>query len=183
MWSSSYDLKKVKEHSSWISLNKFSARLSEANVCNWAYNATYLCNSLLEDQKLSKNPTLFDLELSGMAQKLRKNPTLFAIALSAAAQHMIYAALNLYTFCKKHPTNQAATHIDPKYRWEDWKAVFKEVETIENMEAKNYALAAVVAMDMAEELYNSRQTSDEREIAMGGMPELSESSIGIELGF
>lgn len=91
------------------------------------------------------------LDLSNIAQKIRKSPDLFAVTLSAAAQYMIYAAFNLYTFCK---TNlMIGTELE--YRWEDWKAVFKEAETIQNIEARNDALDAVVAMNMAEELYNS----------------------------
>ena len=83
-----------------------------------------MCNSLLDDHKLGENPTRFDVLLSHIAQTLRKDPTLFTVALSAASQHMIHAALNLYTFCERSRTCFGLT-----YRWEDWKAVFKEAET------------------------------------------------------
>lgn len=70
------------------------------------------------------------------------------VALSATAQQiLIHAALKLYTFCKKH-----RTYTGRQYRWQDWKAVFKEAKTIENIKARKDALAAVVAIDTAEQL-------------------------------
>ncbi|MCJ1348978.1 hypothetical protein MMC31_007211, partial [Peltigera leucophlebia] len=39
-----------------------------------------------------------------------------------------------------------------KCRWEEWKAVLKEAEAIENIEPRNGALSAAVAMDTAERL-------------------------------
>lgn len=136
----------------WISLNEFDARLTEVNVCYEVYNAADLCNSLLKDHKLGKDPIESDVLLSKMAKKLRENPTLFAVASAAAAQHIILAALKFYTFCKKH-----RTFTGLEYRSEDWKAVVKEAKTIVNIKARNDALAAVVAVDKAEQLYTSSQ--------------------------
>lgn len=56
---------------------------------------------------------------------------------------MVHAAFNVLAFCKEHSGCQGQ-----KYRWEEWKAV-------ENIKARNDALSAVVAMDTAEQLYNS----------------------------
>lgn len=177
MWANSYNLKSEKQHPSWINLNRFCARLSKANVQDWAYESTHLLNSLLEDRILRENPIEFDVESANTAQQIRNDPALFAVALSAAAQHMIYAALNLYTFCKTRRTQAGRTcMIGLEFRWEHWKVVFKEAKTIQNIEAGNDALAAVIAMDMAEELYNSRQTSEEEEIAIDAIPKLLEQS-------
>lgn len=126
--------------------------MTEVNVCYEVYNAADLCNSLLKDHKLSKDPIESDVLLSKMAKKLRENPTLFAVALAAAAQHIIDAALKFYTFCKKQ-----RTFTGLEYRSEDWKAVVKEAKTIVNIKARNDALAAVVAVDKAEQLYTSSQ--------------------------
>lgn len=173
MWANSYNLKREKQHPSWINLNRFCARLSKANVQDWAYESTHLLNSLLEEEILRNSPIKFEVELADTAQQIRNNPAFFAVALSAAAQHMIYAALNLYTFCKKRRLQCGRTcEIGLEFRWEDWKVVFKEAKTTQNIEARNDALAAVIAMDMAEEFYNSRQTSEEGEIAIDAIPKL-----------
>lgn len=110
---------------------------------------------------------MFDILLLELAQKLRRSPILFAVALSAAAQYMIPAASNVYAHCEKSRTCFGQT-----YRWEDWKAVFKQAGSVENVKARNDALSAAVAMDTAERLFKScnesegkqltiRQTSDE----------------------
>ena len=80
LWSDSRDLEKPVRHLHWISLNKFLARLTKANICDWSPNASVLCDELLDNLEL------------------RENPILFANALSAAAQFMIHAALNVYTY-------------------------------------------------------------------------------------
>ena len=74
-----------------------------------------------------------------------------ALALSAAAQHMIHAALNVYTYSEKSRTSWGLS-----YRWEGWKAVLKEAETVKNVKARNDALSAVVAMDAAERLHKMK---------------------------
>lgn len=48
------------------------------------------------------------------------------------------------------------------------------------MGVKNDALAAVVVIGKAEKIYNSRQTSEEGEMAVGGMPKLSERGGGLD---
>lgn len=114
-WYNSQDLRYVKQYPLWINLNRFFAYLTKVNVCDLAYMSTHLLNSLLEDHKLSKNLPSMYLDLSNIAQKIRKSPDLFAITLSAATQYMIYAAFNLYTFCK---TNlMIGTNIE--YCWKD----------------------------------------------------------------
>ena len=145
-------------------MNEFTARLTKANICDWTHKAATLCNSLLEDHKLGENPEKFNVVLSRITQTIRKDPTLFALALSAASQHMIHAALDLYTFCERSRTCFGRT-----YRWEDWKAVFQEAETIENAQARKDALSAVVSMNTAERIHNSRQTSGERQMVTRAM--------------
>lgn len=130
-----------------------------------------MCNSLLEDHKFGENPENFNVVLSRIAQTIRKDPILFALALSAASQHMIYAALDLYTFCERSRTCFGRT-----YRWDDWKAVFQEAETIENAPARKDALSAVLSMNTAERIHNSRQTSGERQVVTGAMSRQSKHS-------
>lgn len=152
-WSISHDPDSAEEYPLWISLNEFCARLTKADICDESKNAANLCNSLLENHKLDENSTNFDFALSDIAQTLRKHPPMFATAISAAAQYMIHAALNLYTFCEgcRTPDSYLVCH------WDDWKTVFKEASTIENIQARNDAHSAVVAMDSAERLYISSQ--------------------------
>ena len=140
--SYSQDLQQPKGHLHWISLNEFAARLTKANICNWAPNALVLCDELLED--------------SG----LRENPFRFAIALSAAAQFMIHAGLNIYIFSKPQ-----CTYGGKASRWGEWKTVFKGAEAVENVQARNDARCAAKAMDTAERIYNSLKAQAKRKIA------------------
>lgn len=128
----SHDLWRAEEHPRWISINEFTARLTKGDVCDWTRNAIFLFDDLLD--KL----------------KLRDNPILFFHPLSAVAQYMVHAAFNALAFCKKHSGCQGQI-----YRWEKWKAVFKEAGTVENIKARNEALSTVVAMNTAEQLYSS----------------------------
>lgn len=123
LWFDSKDLQWPEEHALWISFNEFSARLTAADVSDWSQRCAILCNTLLEDPDLCENPTHFGISLSETVWKIRKNPTLLAVALSAAAQHLIHAALNLYTFCQRARTRDGLI-----FRWEDWKTEFKKVE-------------------------------------------------------
>lgn len=93
--------------------------------------------------KLGKNPSDYDVDLLKLAQNFHKNHTLFAVALSAAAQHMIHAAPSLYT---------------------------ENAETVVNIKARNDTLSAVVAIDMAERPYDSRQMTKEGETTTHRMP-------------
>lgn len=161
MWCESEDLNKVERHSFWISLNEFMARLTKANICNFTQNAVHLCNTLLDNQKLGENPEMFEIILLELAQKLRRNPILFDVALSAASQHMILAASNIYTTCKK-----SHTYFGHIYRWDDWKAVFKQAGSVENAKARNDALSAAVAMDTAERLFNSCKELEEKQLTI-----------------
>lgn len=79
---------------------------------------------------------------------------MFTITLFTSSQYLIYAAFNLYAFCK-------STHIDIslEYRWEN---MLKESKNIENIGAKNNALAAVITMNMAEQYYISCQISEDK---------------------
>ena len=132
------DLRCAERHPMWISINEFCAHLTAAEVCDWSHGATLLCDDLLDNSDL------------------RKEPILFALALSAAAQHMIHAALNVYTFCELARTSWKLT-----YRWDEWKTMFKAAEIVGSVEAKNDALSAAVAMDTADRLYiqtSSRST-------------------------
>ena len=151
LWSDSRDLKKPERHVHWIRLNEFAARLTKANICDWTHNASFLCDELLDDPKL------------------RENPLWFAIAVSAAAQHMIHAGLNVYIFSKTQ-----RTYCGKKYRWGEWKTVFKGAEAIENVQASNDALCAGKAMDTAERIYNSLQEQANRKIATRGMSKQGE---------
>lgn len=137
----------------WISINEICAHLTTAKVCDWSDNATFLCDDLLN------NPTL------------REKPILFTLALSTAAQHMIHTTSNVYTFCKRARTNWGLT-----YRWKEWKAIFKEAETVENVKARNGALSAAVAMDKAERLYNHVPVKRERRMTTSGMLKHSKTS-------
>ena len=103
LWSDSHDLKRGNEYPRWISINEFSARLTKANLCDWTHKATFLLDDLLDNLEL------------------RENAILFSVALSAAAQYILHAAFNVLTFCKKHRGYQGQ-----KFRWEEWKAIFKE---------------------------------------------------------
>lgn len=58
---------------------------------------------------------------------------------------MIHAASDVYTFYELVRTNWGL-----KCRWPEWKAMFKEAKTVENVEARNYALTAAEAMETAE---------------------------------
>lgn len=151
LWSDSRDLQKPERHVHWISLNEFAARLTKANICDWAPNASVLCDELLDDAEL------------------RENPFCFAIALSAAAQFMIRAGSNVYTFSKTQ-----RTYCGKKFRWGEWKTVFKGAEAVENVQARNDALCAAKAMDTAERIYNSLQEQANRKIATRGMLKESE---------
>lgn len=154
----SHDLGKEEKHSFWIRLNEFSARLTNARICNMNYKATFLCDVLLKDQNLGENPAMWAIQLSNIAQKLRKNPTLFTVALSAAAQHMIHAAFSLYAFCENKRTRFGQT-----YRWDDWKAIFEEAaRTVESVPARNDAFSAGVAMNTAERVFKSCKESGEK---------------------
>lgn len=84
---------------------------------------------------------------------------------------MINAALNFYTYCEKSRTSWSRT-----YRWEEWKAVFKETGNVENVEARNEALSAAATMDTAERIYKPLQMKGERQMATRGMSEQSERS-------
>lgn len=132
LWSDSHDLRRAEEHPRWISIKVFTACLTKVDVCGWTHNAIFLFDDLLD--KL----------------KLRENPILFLVALSAAAQYMSHAAFNVLAFWKKYSECHGQ-----KYRLEEWKAVFKEAGTVENIKARNEVLSAVVAMDTAEQFYNS----------------------------
>lgn len=125
-WGDIQGPKEVERHYLWISVNEFYARLTKANVSDWTYNDVILCHGHSEDHKLGKNPSDYDVDLLKLAQKFHKNHTLFTVALSAAAQHMIHAALSLYT---------------------------EKAETVENIKARNDTLSAVVAIDIAERPY------------------------------
>ena len=140
--SNSRDLQQPERHLHWISLNEFAARLTKANICDWAPNASVLSDELLDD--------------SG----LRENPFWFAIALSAAAQFMIHAGLNIYIFCK--PRRAYGGKV---FHWGEWKTVFKGAEAVENVQARNNARCAAKAMDTAERIYNSLQAQAKRKIA------------------
>lgn len=139
LWSDSRDLQKPERHVHWISLNEFAARLTKANICDWAPNASLLCDELLDDAEL------------------RENPFWFAIALSAAAQFMIHAGLNVYIFSKTQ-----RTYCGKNFRWGEWKTVFRGAEAVENVQARNDALCAAKAMDTAERIYNSLQEQANR---------------------
>lgn len=76
---------------------------------------------------------------------LREELIFFALALSAVAQHMTHAASDVYTFYELARTNWGL-----KCRWPEWKAMFKEAKTVENVEARNYDLTAAEAMETAE---------------------------------
>lgn len=52
------------------------------------------------------------------------------------------------------------------YCWEDWKAVFKQVGSVENVKARNNALCATVAMDTAKRLFNSCKELEEKQLTM-----------------
>lgn len=82
------------------------------------------------------------------------HPTIFTNALSTTARYMIHAAFSLYTFCEKCRTTLSCDLI---CRWDDWKTMFKEVSTIEKIQARSDALSTVVAIDKAERLYISGQ--------------------------
>lgn len=92
-----------------------------------------------------------------LAQKLQSNPILFAVALSAAAQYMILATSKVNASCEKNHVCCGQIH-----RWEDWKAVFKQAGSVENIKARNDALSAAIAMDMAEQFFNSLKDSEEK---------------------
>ncbi len=133
------------------------ARLTRAEIFDSTENAFDLCNSLLDDHKLSTNPEYFEICLFNLAQKLQSNPILFAVALSAAAQYMILAASKVYASCEKNHICCGQIH-----RWEDWKAVFKQARSVEHIKARNDALSAAISMDMAEQLFNSLKESEEK---------------------
>ena len=143
-------MRRAEEHPQWISINEFTARLTKADLCDWTHNAIFLFDDLLDKHKL------------------RENPVLFSVTLSAAAQHMVHAAFNVLSFCKYHGCQ------GQKYRWEEWKAVFKEAGTVENIRTRNDALSAVVAMDSAEQLYKSLQ--------MKGKPASAPRAMSRQLG-
>lgn len=90
---------------------------------------------------------------------------MFKITLFTSSQYLIYAASNLYAFCKSTHTD-----INLEYRWEDWKNMLKESKNIENISAKNNALAvvitmniaAVITMNMVEQYYISCQISEDK---------------------
>lgn len=149
--SDSRDLKQPERHVHWIRLNEFAARLTKANICDCAPNASILCDELLDDPQL------------------RENPFWFAIALSAAAQLMIHAGLNVYIFSKTQ-----RTYCGKKYRWGEWKTLFKGADAVENVLARNDALCAGKAMDTAERIYDSLQEQANRKIATRGMLKQSE---------
>lgn len=121
-----------------------------ASVRDWSHGATLLCDDLLDNLDL------------------RWNPTLFALALSAAAQHMIHAASNVYTLCKR-----ARTRWNLTYPWEEWKAMFQEAETVENVALRNDALSAAIAMVTAERLHDHLPMERERRINTLAMLEQS----------
>lgn len=77
---------------------------------------------------------------------------------------MIHAGLNVYIFSKTQ-----ITYCGKKYRWGEWKTVFKGAEAVENVQASNDALCARKAMDTAERIYNSLQEQANRKIATRGM--------------
>lgn len=106
-----------------------------------------------------------------MSQSLQQNHTLFTITLFAPSQHLIYAAFNIYTFCKN-----TYKDINLEYRWEDWKDILKESKNIENINAKNNALATVIAMNMAEQYYTSCQ------ICLNKISKVSQNKIVILIG-
>lgn len=150
LWDDGENVKRVEEHRLCISQDEFSARLTKANVCNWSHNATFLCDGLLE---------------------IRENPTLFAAALSAPAQPMLHTALNVYSFCKTHRTSRGQA-----YRWGEWKTVFKEADTVENVEARNDAVSAVVAVETAKRAHNSIKKQGKRHMIAREMSKQSGQS-------
>lgn len=151
LWSDSRDPNQSERHLHWISLNEFAARLTKANICDWAPNASLLCDELLDEPEL------------------RVNPSWFAIALSAAAQFMIHAGLNVYIFFKTQ-----RSYCGNTFRWGEWKTVFRGAEAVENDQARNDALCAAKAMDSVERIYNSLQAQANRKIATRGMLNQSE---------
>lgn len=115
------------EYSLFINITAFRARLTAANLCDYAPEAIDRCERFLSQLK------------QGKAQL----PSLFSVSLTIAAQYMIYAGFEVYEFCKKR--NQ-------QFRWYLWKEAFitchhKSSHFFITTEAKGFAMSAIRAMD------------------------------------
>ena len=84
---------------------------------------------------------------------VRENPTLFALNISAAAQLMMYAGLDVCTYCQE---DVQTGWERPASGWDDWKVMLTKVGNLEDPQASSYALMAVRLMNQAELAYNSR---------------------------
>lgn len=110
------------EYSLFINITAFRARLTAANLCDYAAEAFDRCERFLSHLKEGKPPSLFN------------------ISLTTAAQFMIYAGFEVYELCKKR-TQQ--------FRWYLWKDAFIICHKSHFItpEAKDCAMSAIRAMD------------------------------------
>lgn len=138
LYASAKDPRDVENHPAWININQLYARLTASRLCDCPFMARDLCGILLE------NPVI------------RENPTLFALNISAGAQLMIYAGLDVYTYCQENLHN--IWEGRPASGWNDWKATFRKAGKLEDPQASKFALMAVMSMDRAEWAYHCNET-------------------------
>lgn len=84
---------------------------------------------------------------------------------------MIHAASNVYNFCE-----QARTSWNLTYRGEEWKAMSKEAENVENVEARTKVLSTALAMNAAERIYNHLPMKRERRMTTPRMSKRSKQN-------
>lgn len=110
------------EYSLFVNITAFRARLTAANLCDYAPEAFDRCERFLSQLKQGKAPSLL------------------SVSMTAAAQYMIYAGFEVYELCKKR---------SQQFRWYLWKDAFITCHKSHfiTTEAKDCAMSAIRAMD------------------------------------
>lgn len=110
------------EYSLFINITALRARLTAANLCDYAPEAFDRCERFLSQLKQGKAPSLF------------------SVSMTAAAQYMTYAGFEVYELCKKR---------SQQFRWYLWKDAFITCHKSRfiTTEAKDCAMSAIRAMD------------------------------------
>lgn len=138
LYARANDPRAVEDHRAWININQLYARLTASGLCDCPFMARDVCGILLEDPVV------------------RENPTLFALNISAGAQLMIYAGLDVYTYCQEKI--HSIWEGRPASGWNDWKATFRKASKFEDTKASKHALMAVMSMNRAEWAYHCNES-------------------------